>query len=263
MMTAIHDNQQEIQSIYADFHSLTRHSYLHTYLPYPTIDDYQAKLLLCILQEKGLNHKDRHTLTLATLLVQAAMNIHDKVNSTELTDDFSWKDRQLTVLAGDYYSALYYHTLSGRLESYLPVLSNAIQDINEAKMRIYKRIDPEYLLYHDVAVIKSALVTQISLYLDDKALSKAVSALFFYESLLREKDRRASDEKPTLATLALPKENLQLERLIHDAKEGLLLEIEQVGTKSGMPLRSMYDQVTEDYRIRFWNRKEANRNESI
>src|SRR5690625_2804939 len=119
------------------FYTLTKHSFLKAYSTDPTIDDDKVRFLYAILQKK-LPKKDTDMFVISSLLVQAALDVHESVTLNDVTSDFLRKNRQLTILAGDYYSSLYYYLLAEN--EHLPLLSvfsNTIQKINEYKMSIY------------------------------------------------------------------------------------------------------------------------------
>lgn len=116
-----------------------QHSYLKKCLPNPVVD--KNKLILLYRLIERTNHQDiyKKNYILTTMLVQIALDTHDLVseNIEEETDDVK-KHRQLTVLAGDYYSGLYYYLLAQLNDiAMIHTLASAIKEINELKMCIY------------------------------------------------------------------------------------------------------------------------------
>lgn len=114
------------------------HSYLEKYIHKPYIDLDKIATLLLIYDEIEIAEKRKYECIISVMLVQIALDTHELVTnkSRTLTDDI---ERQLSVLAGDYYSGLYYKTLSDLDEvPLIKVLANAIKLINEKKMQLYK-----------------------------------------------------------------------------------------------------------------------------
>src|SRR5699024_12275108 len=109
--------------------------------------------------------KERYIIT--TMLVQLALDTHDKVSVDDIleTRTKSQIPNQLTVLAGDYYSGLYYFLLS-EIDDFelIHVLATALKEINEQQMNLYytERLSSEEFIY----IIKS-IETLISTHVTD------------------------------------------------------------------------------------------------
>src|SRR5699024_11828541 len=88
---------------------------------------------------KHMDMKDtkKKQIILTVMLVQCALDTHElvPVNNDSM---LSKTEKQLAVLAGDYYSGLYYALLAehGQIRM-IQILANAIKQINEYKMNIY------------------------------------------------------------------------------------------------------------------------------
>ncbi|MFP3441244.1 heptaprenyl diphosphate synthase component 1, partial [Pantoea sp. SIMBA_133] len=96
--------------------------------------------------------------------VQIALDTHDLISLEEIDNEGDRKNRQLTVLAGDYFSSMYYHLLSKWEDNELiRTLSEAIQEINEAKMSFYQTeystIEP---VFDNLKEIESILVRKVA-----------------------------------------------------------------------------------------------------
>lgn len=116
-----------------------QHPYLMRYIENPVIDEDKLLLTYIILKEKDLPEEELDNYAVSTMLVQIALDTHERITSYEVSTDEDKKNRQLTVLAGDYYSSLYYYLLSEIKDlAMIRTLAQAIQEINENKMQYYK-----------------------------------------------------------------------------------------------------------------------------
>ncbi|MGN1385571.1 MAG: heptaprenyl diphosphate synthase component 1 [Bacillus sp. (in: firmicutes)] len=145
--------------------SLASHPYVRRYLPEPIVDDEKLHLLILLLNDIDLTDQERDQIIAATMLVQIALDIHDHIPaSTTINDGESLQEHQLTVLAGDYYSGLYYYILS-KLEriELIRLLAEGIKDINEKKMILQQSaFADEEALYSAVLTIQSSLVLKVA-----------------------------------------------------------------------------------------------------
>src|SRR5699024_6265809 len=120
-----------------------KHTYLHKFIDKPTIDEDKLFILVSILNRAFVSSKQKEQYIITTMLVQLALDTHDLVPSSTDNGDYhaaSEIPKQLTVLAGDYYSGLYYFLLS-EIEDFamIQTLASAIKKVNEYKMNLYYR----------------------------------------------------------------------------------------------------------------------------
>lgn len=142
------------------------HPYLRRFFNEPEIDDNRILIFILLLKDLELTEHDRNQLITAAMLVQIALDIHEGVleSAPDEEDDTAHKVRQLSVLAGDYYSGLYYYSLS-MLENIDAIrsLAKGIKEINEQKVILYKNdFTNEYEVLKSVEKIESSLMTNIA-----------------------------------------------------------------------------------------------------
>ncbi|MBM7645296.1 heptaprenyl diphosphate synthase [Scopulibacillus daqui] len=142
------------------------HPYLGKYLNQPYIDE-DKLLAFYLLFKENSSYKEMNDYVIVMMLVQIALDTHDKVTNEKLIDQGSIKERQLTVLGGDYYSALYYFILTNIPDLKMTKqIAGAIQEINEYKMAFFANDHIQWsTLLHQLGRIESALVTKIASHL--------------------------------------------------------------------------------------------------
>ncbi|GAB2574516.1 heptaprenyl diphosphate synthase component 1 [Gracilibacillus alcaliphilus] len=107
-------------------------NFLNERLSDPELDIHKILVLHELLKER----EDYTALVHATMLVQIALNTHDNV--TKNFDESTLKEQQLTVLAGDYYSGIYYHLLSNQSDiTVIRQLAVAISEMTQLKMDVF------------------------------------------------------------------------------------------------------------------------------
>jgi heptaprenyl diphosphate synthase len=118
------------------------HPYLSEKINIPTYNSELIEILISMLNEKGFDKETTSNYIEAIMLTYISLKTHDKIENSHL----SLEEKQLTILAGAYYTGLYYLKLSKLQDvELIENLSNAIQEQNEIKATMnnkkYKNID--------------------------------------------------------------------------------------------------------------------------
>ncbi|SIS37126.1 heptaprenyl diphosphate synthase component 1 [Salimicrobium flavidum] len=115
------------------------HPYLSRYIKEPVIDEDKLISYIHLFDHLSERKHIHDNYLLSVMFVQMALDTHDYVAVDNREQEVNEvRRRQLTVLAGDFYSGLYYHLLS--LIDDLPfiqVLAKTIREVNEQKVRLY------------------------------------------------------------------------------------------------------------------------------
>lgn len=154
---------EQLAQKYMEHDMIARHTDL------PGFPDGRIRLLYAVLGQQPAS-ADKELLSLVTSLVQMGLDTHDLVENGTPKGSGGMKTmraQQLKVLAGDYFSSRFYHLLSqaGRIDA-VRRLSEAVCDLNRAKMNFYSRVKQlklnaeEYLQYG--AELKSGLFLSFS-----------------------------------------------------------------------------------------------------
>lgn len=179
----------EINQIKDKFYQRIKHPYITKFLEAPLLDEDRLFLLYSMLEEKKLAKRSLNEYVLTTLLVQAALDTHEAVTTTLLSSEKVKKERQLTVLAGDYYSSLYYFLLAKLNDiSMIRILANSIQEINESKMSFYKNNHQNAAQsISDIKTIESSLITKLADHFKLPNWKTVAREFFFFKRLMVER----------------------------------------------------------------------------
>ncbi|PTX59901.1 heptaprenyl diphosphate synthase subunit 1 [Melghirimyces profundicolus] len=129
---------EEVDRIAAEIDRQVRHPFLERYIHRQEVPVPFVRVLYLMMRARGLPEDRIRLYCVTTTLLQMGLSIHETVTTERETEADRLRSRQLTVLAGDYMSSLFYKNLSeaGEIEG-VARLSRAICDINEAKMELY------------------------------------------------------------------------------------------------------------------------------
>ena len=189
-MILINYINEEIKQIKERFHDRVKHPYITKFLEAPILDEDRLFLLYSMLEEKKLPKTNLNEYIITTLLVQAALDTHETVSISNVSSDKVKKERQLSVLAGDYYSSLYYFLLAKINDiSMIRLLANSIQEINESKMSFYK--DTQLNISHSIShikIIESSLIQKIAEHFKLPKWKAVASEFFFFKRLIAERE---------------------------------------------------------------------------
>ena len=142
-------------------------SFVWRHIAEPIIDEDKLAVFLAILSHSDVEEQSLTNYILSIMLMQIALDTHENVtNDMNKEDSLELKKRQLTILAGDYYSGLYYHILA-RTEDvcFIKEFSQGIQAINESKVELYKSKEASAaFLFSHMESIETALAEKTAAY---------------------------------------------------------------------------------------------------
>ena len=166
-----------------------KHPYLLKHIESPIIDEDKLLLLLSLLNKGDIPEFIAKKYCTTIMLIQIALDTHEHVSNQKL-DSEELKSRQLTVLAGVYYSGLYYKILAGIDDiEMIRSLAEGIKEVNEHKISLYQKAANNFdELMNDVRKIESSLFVKVTSYLDNKEWSEFSSNLLFIKRLKAERE---------------------------------------------------------------------------
>ncbi|MCA0983018.1 heptaprenyl diphosphate synthase component 1 [Halobacillus yeomjeoni] len=189
-MIKLHSSNTYIKDLKQKIAEKVRHPFLAEFIPEPDIDEDKLVILSSIMDHTKLSSVKKEQYVITTMLVQIALDTHDLVTLTEDDDDRDTvRQRQLTVLAGDYYSGLYYYLLS-QLDDIpmIHTLAGAIKEINELKMELYyKDVESFQEFLSGVKKIESLLIQRVASYVQKTTINDMAGEWLLAKKLLQEK----------------------------------------------------------------------------
>ncbi|WP_176330232.1 heptaprenyl diphosphate synthase component 1 [Oceanobacillus rekensis] len=192
----------EIQNIRGLLEDKLQHKYLEKYIQKPKIDEEKLRILTSLVNNKvSLNPIQRERYIITAMLVQIALDTHELVPVRNEWDETKEDKltKQLRVLAGDYYSGLYYLLLS-EIEDFdfIHTLASAIRKINEYKIMLYyKEVESfeEFIVL--TKKIDSMLILHVAQFIYGSTLDQVISDWLFTDRMTREiKEMQLNGEFP-------------------------------------------------------------------
>ncbi|GGB33508.1 heptaprenyl diphosphate synthase [Virgibacillus dakarensis] len=170
-----------------------QHTYLDKYIKKPIIDEEKLFVLLSVMNHTTLTESKKRDYIITTMLVQIALDTHDLVVKTSNSDEGKQQkqEKQLTVLAGDYYSGLYYALLAEAGDfDMIHVLASAIKEINEYKMKLYY-LEAESLevFLQIVRKVESLLFVHTAKFVKEVAVKNLIEEWLLVNRLIHEKQQ--------------------------------------------------------------------------
>ncbi|MBS4203123.1 heptaprenyl diphosphate synthase component 1 [Lederbergia citrea] len=173
------DHEQQVDLIKKKLKKKSYHHYFSNHIGQPELDEDRILLLTCSLQMSNLPKEEREAYITASMFAQLALDTHDNVASPTV----SKKQRQLAVLAGDYYSGMYYNLLAELHNiDLIKSLATAIKITNEQKILLYRyKGESIETFINSIKRVESALIEQFCMHFHNSAqyLSFAIEFLFF------------------------------------------------------------------------------------
>jgi len=128
----------EMDDILLEIKELSRNMFIERYVNVPKASILRLKLLNIFLHYAAVPQHVRKIYGVTTGLIQLGLDIHETISVEKETNVNQVRNRQLSILAGDYYSSQYYFLLSkNNMFNEVKKLAKGIRNINIAKMMLY------------------------------------------------------------------------------------------------------------------------------
>lgn len=169
----------------------TAHSFVKNQLDKPIIDLDKLFILNEIYQNTSMSRSQKQDYIVIVMLIEIALKTHDLVCDSHYNNE---TDKQLTVLVGDYYSAMYYYLLS-ELEDVkmIKVLAASINKINEEKMNLhYNDNKSEDEMYDSLLLSETYLFTEVAKYNSEHKVISLIKSFLMLNRLKKEQANKNS-----------------------------------------------------------------------
>ncbi|MFF2449948.1 heptaprenyl diphosphate synthase component 1 [Neobacillus sp. NPDC058068] len=184
-MIRLPDIRQKFISIREQVEKQVFDSYLLEYIKTPIIDEDKLLILISIMDRLELSFNQMQNYCLSTMLVQIALDTHEHITNKSEVE----KERQLTVLAGDYFSGLYYKLLAESNDIVvIKTLASGIKEVNEHKIIVYqKQTSGIESLMTSIMQIESSLFERLAEYFKVDLWNELLSNFLFFKRLITER----------------------------------------------------------------------------
>ena len=157
----------EVVQLNSEIEKIIYHSFVLKYIDQPNINDDMIAVMVKILHDAKVDQRIMPYYIISVMLMQIALDTHENVSNTEEGETpIQLRQRQLSILAGDYYSSMYYHILAKTKDiEFINRISKGVQEVNEAKVSLYmdKDTDPNIIIKH-LCRIETLLVDKTAEY---------------------------------------------------------------------------------------------------
>ncbi|GAB7387505.1 hypothetical protein BSNK01_13420 [Bacillaceae bacterium] len=133
-------HREELSRITEGIRKKAEYPFMQEYVDYPALPCLRLHLLYLYLKGCGLPWEKIETYCVTAGLIQMGLDSHEQIPVKKEANERDIRSRQLTVLAGDYFSSWYYYLLAHVEEiRVIQALAQGIQTVNELKVRLYQR----------------------------------------------------------------------------------------------------------------------------
>ncbi|MFB1050490.1 heptaprenyl diphosphate synthase component 1 [Paraliobacillus sp. JSM ZJ581] len=202
-------------SIKVELEDKLQHPYLKKFIKKPVINNDKLVILYNLIEQTSYSEEKKKNYILTTMLVQIALDTHDLVSEKhDQESKQTTKSRQLTVLAGDYFSGIYYYMLS-KLEdiAMIATLASTIKEINEIKMTLFYEKKQSLNDWVDgVKALESILIVRVANHINNPSIDSFIQQWLLTKRLLQEKTAFLTKQHSPLFELFI--EQLSKEQVI-------------------------------------------------
>lgn len=197
-MISLNKSIYEMKRLKKILENKMEHTFLWEKIEKPEIDEDKLFILSKIVPKNPpQSRENRDVYIVTTMLVQTALDSHELVNDDAPDETNEEKlTRQLHVLAGDYYSGLYYYLLSEMEDiAFIHTLAVAIKQINELKMKLYYHEYENFDEFiHLKVAIESLLFEKAAAYFNQPGFADSFQQWLYVRTIIRDKKRILNDE---------------------------------------------------------------------
>jgi heptaprenyl diphosphate synthase len=181
--------QKEQKALIEEINRACRQPFLDKIVGAPSINPLRAAALMLAFTDEDRKSAHVQKQMTAAVLIQLALDTHDLIPS--VTEEMTQKN-QLIVLAGDYFSGMYYRTLAeAGCIHWVGILADAVKSVNEAKTSLHRhQLESEEAIFGAVQTIEGDIIGAV--YAEnkaDEAVWLAVQQLLTADRLFREKEQ--------------------------------------------------------------------------
>ncbi|OXS80280.1 heptaprenyl diphosphate synthase component 1 [Domibacillus enclensis] len=181
--------QEQKRALLEEINQACRQPFLDNVLGHPAVNPLRASALMLAFDENQRRTDVARKQMTAAVLIQMALDTHDLI--PPLTEEMT-RENQLIVLAGDYYSGMYYQTLAeAGCIHWVGVLAEAVKKVNETKTALHSGLlRSEESVFQAVQTIESDIIRSVYTEVNaDEACWSAVCLLLELDRLQREKKK--------------------------------------------------------------------------
>ncbi|MFV9510692.1 heptaprenyl diphosphate synthase component 1 [Tepidibacillus sp. LV47] len=176
----------EINEILTELKNKVDHIFIKKYVTIPKFPLIRLQLLNLLLFQASFPRSLRKLYCVTTGLVQMGLDVHEEIVNQKEYNEREIRSRQLSILAGDYYSSQYYSLLSkANLVDGIKRIAAGIRDVNIAKMNLYTENDGKGFesIEQMIEIVK---VKESTLYLQFLDLLKTEEERLFWKKLIED-----------------------------------------------------------------------------
>lgn len=181
--------QKQQAELLEDISRACKQPFLEKVIGAPAVNPLRVSALML-----AFSNADRQTTPVqkqmtAAILIQLGLDTHDIISP--ITKEIKQK-HQLIVLAGDYFSGMYYRTLAeAGCVHYVGILAEAVKKVNAVKTSLHRQqFQSEQEIFRAVQTIEGEIIHAV--HLENKtnaSVRQAVQSLVTVDRLLREKQQ--------------------------------------------------------------------------
>lgn len=189
-MVLVHTNRLELNKLKINIETKLKHTYLEKFMNKANIEMDKLFLFHHLYNQVNMPTIYKENMITTVLLIDVALHTHDSIPSCRSEGTMDETALQLSVLAGDYYSAQYYYLLSQFEDIEMTkVLAKIIKQISENKMQqFYGDFNTLEAVFSLIKETEALFYTTIATELNRFGYIPVVKEYLYIKQLAKEKE---------------------------------------------------------------------------